>query len=474
MKPLNFRAIPHYTWSHRWVLLSAVITVVGLFLGGYWFFRNLTLSPYGRGLMCCDAARYLWLSTAPIDQVVSYAADRSFGYPFFLALFRQLSPTFGQEFFLRSAFATQFACSLLSSTILYWGIRSTGLKVPVVCYALLLAHPALAGIAAVPLADSLAASFAVMFIGIVALICHSQNLLWLKCLALGLLASLILSVRPSNLPFLFMWSATFPIIACWGTFARRREYLATLKTFTVSVGAFIIGLLPVGGHLVNNCYTAYKQICLIAPVSATGNMAGSLEMNYHYSRTWGTVDPAKSWQWRYTADQILENCTISYSTPLDSIKKCYQANLTKLPHHFLHRAIGLFDYRHLNPYAALETSNSDFWALRSFAAISIIGVIACAALMLLHLFRGTLYEHGYLLLPLSYFGVQITLHTENRYLLPILPCFFILGTASLLGNPFKNKWVHMTCLCLAGLIVAYSLHLVLVWDESALQLIGSR
>ena len=253
-----------------------------------------------------------------------------------------------------------------------------------------------------------------------------------------------------------------------------RSWIKTFIALLVGFAMYTLGFLPVGGHLINNCYTIHKKICVIDQALGSAALSDSLNISFKHSRAWGTVDPAKSWEWRFTNDQILENCSFSVQTPIESLKTCYRANLIKLPKHLFHRTIGLFDYRHLNPYAALETTSNEFWTLRVFAGVGLVGLIASILLTISILFKGTLYRHGYLLFPLSCFAVQVNLHPENRYLLSAIPGFFLLGAASLWGNPFRNKWIHRACLCISVLVLAYAFQQVTLWDESAAQLFGSR
>lgn len=474
MKSIAVKELSTHAWRYRWLIASLATIALGLYVGTSWFVRNLGLSPYGRGLMCCDAARYLWLSSAALGDLIYHVSDRSFGYPLFLAIFRRWTSAYGAQAFLLSAFTAQFVCSILGSTLLFFGARTAGLKLPIICYALLLAHPALAGIAAVPLTDSLGCSLACMYIGIVALLCNSQRHLWAKCLALGFLAGVTLSVRPPSTSFMLLWTALVVGLVVWGAFARTRSVISTLKAVCVASLSYVLGFLPVGGHLMHNCYKANKEICVINNAVGTAALSGSLNMSYQYSRAWGTVDPVKSWEWRFTDDKVLKDCSFSGHTPLNSLKTCYRSNLSEVPKHLFHRTIGLFDYRHLNPYAALETTTSEFWLLRFFAAIGLTGLISCILLSFTLLINGKLYQHGYVLLPLSCFAVQVNLHPENRYLLSAIPGFFLFGAASCCGNPFNSKLTHRVCLTMAVVVLAYSLYQVSLWDESALQLFGSR
>ena len=468
------RELPHFMRRHRKTFIHLAVSAIGIACGAFWFLSNLGLPVYSRGIMCCDSMQFLWLSTQEIGSLIYHLSERTFGYPLYLAVFQWLYSPAPQEVALASAFTTQFILSVIGSTVLFFGFRSTGLKVPLICYALLLAHPALAGIAAIPLTDSLGSSLASAFIGVVALLCASQRHLWAKCLALGFFAGTILSVRPPSTPFIIIWTALLLPLVAWGAFVQSRSVITTTQALCIAATCYAIGFLPVGGHLLNNCYTAHKTLCVIDPGLARAPLASSLELNYQYSRAWGSVDPVKSWEWHFTEDAVLQNCAFSREDPMNSLKECYSGNISRLPKHLLHRTVGLFDYRHLNPYAALETSNAEYWILRTFSAVGILGLISGIALVLCHLCAGSLQRYGYLLLPLSYFAVQVNLHTENRYLLSAVPSLFLLGAATLSGRLFKRGWIQVMCLCLSAIVLTYAYYLVSLWDELSIQLTGSR
>ena len=130
------------------------------------------------------------------------------------------------------------------------------------------------------------------------------------------------------------------------------------------------------------------------------------------------------------------------------------------------RAIGLFDHRHIHPYAIRETTALESWVIRVFSMFGLLGVVATVGLWCLHVARGTGTRHAYLLFPLVFLFSQVHFHPEHRYLFPAIAMFFTSGVSALLTRPFHKQWqvvlFFTVCVALSWLYVTK----VVAWDAT--------
>jgi hypothetical protein len=188
---------------------------------------------------------------------------------------------------------------------------------------------------------------------------------------------------------------------------------------------------------------------------------------------WGIVAPDGRFDWGKTDDRYMSDCALERAAPVKSLLACYTRHLDLLPAHFFGRIRGLFDYHHLNPYAATATSVSEAWIIRSFSVVGYIGLFTCVALLAVALYRRSLAAHIYLTLPPLYLAIQSHFHGEARYIAPIIPLLFTLGAATLCANPFPKRWHLAIFWALALIVTANFLLRIQEWDAMALRQFGS-
>ena len=458
------------THNRRWVI-TAGVALLGLIGGFAWFLLNLSLDPAHRGLRCCDASVYLMLSENGPRFAWNHSSGRIFGYPFFLAVFRSFFTGVGA--FLLPAMVAQLVAYFGSCLLLVYSLKKTGLKVPAIIVALLFAHPALCGIAAISLSDSLTTSVLSSALALIILILNDNRFFKTKSLLLGAICSVALCLRVSLSGFAAISCGLVALMLFLESFRETRKLREACKKIFTFVGLYLLGFAPLYTHLITNCYRANNQLCVIPPAEVSRAMIESFHYALTYSRMWGIISPDGVFSWGSTDDKFIFDCRFDSSNPVASLFTCYKHDLSVLPAHFFSRVRGVFDYHHLNPYAATVTTVSEMWILRSFSIVGYLGVVASLGLFGVALRAGRASKQIYLLLPALYLALQVNFHAEARYMIPMTPLLFILGLSALTSNPFPKRWHQWVFWGIAVALATNFVVRVQSWDSMALAKFGS-
>ena len=445
-----------------WYSFNTAVICLGLIGAVAYFLLNTSLPESARGLLCCDAAAYLRLSDGGLWNVFVHSSLRVFGYPFYLAIFRELFGGFGD--FLMPALIFQLILHLGSCAFLFYAIRLSGLRVPLVALALLFIHPALTGVSALTLTDSLSTSILSSIFALMILLLCGETHTMAKSVSIGILFGALLSLRPSTSTLVIPAVAIVGLCVLALTYQRRKQFKVAFVRATLCCLAILLGYLPTYGHIIHNCYSAHHEWCVIPAREVGENVPRSFLFAIQFSRFWGIVTPEGLPEFRRTEDLILTDCNISERSGPSDLLSCYLKNKSRLPRHFFRRVLGIFDNRHLNPHAALNTSTPEYWTIRSFSIVGLIGLVAALGIVGTSFRYGGLAKQGHILLALAFLAIQINFHTENRYIFPIVPLLFLLGIGSIATNPFPKRWHYIAFVIVALALVTVFTTTVIEWD----------
>jgi hypothetical protein len=443
-----------------WPIWPLVTVFVGILGGLVWFWRAYQI-PENWGL---DASNYLSISNLEVERAFRYVHLRSFGYPFYLAIFRYLFPA--PNAFVLPALLFQLVLHFATSLFLVFALRRAGATVPWIVVALLLAHPALSGVSGISLSDGITSSFITAAFGMGILLFSRDRFLAAKALGFSLFMGLALCVRPQLLPFecvVFPFAAVVVGILGYQKKRRIRDLFANIFVFSIASAAVAA---PLVYHLLDNCYQVYHRTCVIEPGRANFAMRESLSARA--TRVWLAPHEARNGaEVCYNQNRaVFAGCRFTEEAPLTDMLSCYRANIMQLPVVLGERAIGLFDHRHIHPYAIRETTALESWVIRVFSMVGLLGVVATVGLWCLHIARGTGTRHAYLLFPLVFLFSQVHFHPEHRYLFPAIAMFFTSGVSALLTRPFHKQWqvvlFFTVCVALSWLYVTK----VVAWDAT--------
>jgi hypothetical protein len=442
------------------------IDILCLFLGlvgaALWSYRNFTLPDYGRGLMCGDAAEYIRLTETTLSAVFEHSSVRVFGYPFFLAALRPVAPADG---LLLLTLLVQVSLHIASSFFLFFALRRTGLIIPYAVLGLLWAHPALIGVNSLTLTDGIATSFTSLMLGTVILLLNNKSYLPIKGTVIGLIFGITISLRPSISTSMWL----FIFLVAVALYSSERSLGSSFKKSAQRGVAFLffyaIGFAPIYGHIVNNCYRASGEFCVISSYHVAEWVPVSFRKAIEYGRIWGIVRPGGVFEWGFTDDRVLQHCDVGREHTTAQLLSCYRQNFTNVPRHFFRRTIGIFDNRHLNPYAALLTSPAEYWTLRIFSLVGLVGVFAASLHFAIGLAKGTWPRIAYLTFPLLYLAIQLNFHGETRYIFPIQPILFFLALYSLRVSAFPKRWLYALYLVGSSVLATIFITMVTHWDS---------
>ena len=440
---------------------DVVCLLLGLIGGALWLYCNYTLPDYGRGLRCGDAGEYIRLTETKLSTVFEHSSVRVFGYPFFLAVIRLLIPNDG---YLLATALIQFLLHIIGSSFLFFALRRSGLKIPYGALGLLFAYPALNGVNALTLTDGIATSFTSFMLGTTILLLNNTSFFRTKSIILGLLFGILISLRPSISTS--MWPFLAVVVLCIH-FSRRslgEHCKATLKSILSFLFFYAVGCGPIYGHLVHNCYRSSGELCTISSYHVAEWVPVSFRKAIQYSRIWGIVRPDGTFDWGSTGDGVLERCDVGRQNTTEQLLSCYRSNFTRLPRHFFRRTLGIFDNRHLNPYAALLTSPSEELTLRLFSIVGLMGLLAAILHGTAALAAGSWPHVACLSFPLIFLGIQLNFHTETRYIFPIQPILFLLGLYSLQPSAFTKRWLYAMYLVGSAALIWIFINVVTYWD----------
>ena len=422
---------------------TAITLCTGLLFGVIYFWFCFAIPEYYRGVTFGDSADYMAYSRGSIWDVLNHSNHRLFGYPLFLAIFRQFYSSPFNEFLL-PAMATQLVVYFASCLLLVYGLRRAEIRVPAFVGALVLVHPPLVSMTTIAMTDSLTSSLITMAIALAALLTYSEKYFVQKAIFLGVILSIGLSFRPSLIPF----SIITPCVIAGSIWLRdRRSGMRTAQATRralLLIVMYAVGFLPVYIKLRINCYNAHHEQCIMPVKELNRGMHTSFGYSLIYSRWDIFFRPDGVPEEGPTFDIVFPHasCSLSKEEPTKTFLQCYLQNWSILPLHLFRRLMGVFDHRHLNLYAGFYTPSWVFYMNRIFSAIGFAGVFGALALYLRCLYARQPGAH--LLLPLIYTAIQVHFHPEARYMFPVVAVFFVVALTMLFKSPFAERWQRMT------------------------------
>ncbi len=439
--------------------ISAIL--LGLLCGGLWFMQGYsvpeTLSAWHSG----DPHDYVRGSVRGYKKVFYYATWRSFGYPFYLSLFRELFP--GESAFRLPAFLLQYVCYLASSWFLFSALNRAGMRIPVIALALLFAHPAFAGLAGIPMTEALTTAMYSCVFGLGILLLHNGKRLLLRGALFGACLGLVICMRPPALGFIGMITMFTGLAYGVRRFTQTRRLVSSLGSMTGFFFVVAIAFAPFIGHTLNNCWKAYGTTCMVQPGLARSGMKESL--SFRANRVWYSPLPSPGTVvFCSNVAPIFGDCTFSKEDPIGDMLACYQKHYAALPVILGERLLGLFDHRHIHSYANRETSEAQSLVIRAFSATGLVGLLAVIMIWCFSVLEGRGAERVYLLFPVVYLAGQINFHPDSRYLLPVVPMLFLFGVSAIVTNQFSRRWqTGMFVICSCLVVGLYALK-VTQWD----------
>lgn len=446
---------------------SLIAVVVGVLVATAYFSYTLTISDRMRGIYFGDSADYINCSLGGLAKVWNHSSYRLFGYPFLLAICREIFPA--PEAFLRPVFLLQFLSYLASSLFLLSCLRRTGLKIPWWFPMLLLAHPALIAMSTIPMTDTLTACLFSVALGVMILIDSSNVRLPLKGAFLGLIMGIACTFRPAIVPIATV--TPFVVAAAKVLFGvREREaFVCSLKSCALLVVCYFAVFAPIYGKLRLNCYNTHHEQCIVPSHILQPEMKVSLEYAIMYSRWEVYFRPDGVPEGAPTKDRIfpLDACVLTAGDPTPQLLDCYLKNISQVPLYLFRRIIGSFDHRHLTIYGLNYTKPWVFAVNRAFSVVGFLGLFASAALFIKGLYERRLY--AFLGVPLLYVAIQMNFHPEPRYMFLVTPLFFCVAISTLVSPPFSHR-VHRCIMwlgaaCLAGVFF----YVTSQWDTTFLE-----
>lgn len=409
---------------------KAILPFTGLLVGIWWFAFNLSLPPEQRGVTCCDAAGYI--GNATVADTWNFVGHRTFGYAWFLSLFLRGYAWLGgtvQNGWIPAAMTAQLAIWFVSVSVFFSFMKRVSMWHSPLLLALLYAHPAFSAQSAITLTDSLATSLFCLSMACLVLIQQRTERLALPCLGLGFTLGLEVTIRPS---FEMISAATLVVLAVY-LFARaavnRQGIRRALAATTVGTLAFLIGFLPGYGKTIKNCYAVHGQFCKFDPefmrtVSKQIPLLSLTAVRWWSSGTIGFRNTEDPFVW-----DMAHICEVPKGTPETGVARWILQCYLKAPWHspivIGKKLISGFDNYFLNSYATDETTPRQRVFNRTFSLVSFLGFVFAAGTVLTSIFRRSIFDYLYLIIPLIYVALQVNFHVETRYYFPTYPVFFL-------------------------------------------------
>ena len=467
------RSTPKTILNIRWAIttirnrlpsgLFICLVIIAITLGGLYFQYTLAIPPKFRGLYWGDSMDYLGCSRGGLSRAFQHSSLRLFGYPFFIAVFRQIYP--GDYNFLNPMLWAQLTCHFLSALILMLAMRRTGALASRSSLLALLPHPGLIAMATIAITDSLTTSIFTCALAVIVYLTKHSTRLALKSFSLGMLMGLVISLRPSFAPI----AALTPLVVGASVLLRKHSssgnWPKSIQDSILCVILVVLGIAPTYVHLRMNCYRTHHEQCII-PSSAVVGISETFNYAIEYAR-WDIIfRPDGVPEAAPTRDRVFPfgSCTISKTNPLRTVLECYALNARLLPLHFSHRLVGLFDNRQINIYGGGHTPEWVFWTNRIYSVVGFLGFFGSIALILRGLYCRRVESH--LLVPVLYILIQLNFHVESRYAFPVTPIFFVTGLTFLIEPPFRGKSREVVTRLAALALAVGFFHVTNSWDTT--------
>ena len=446
------------------LIISAVIFAV------IWFCLNLNLPPPYRGLVCCDSLNYIELSKHPIDHLIRYIGDRTFGYPLFLGVIRQLVLHFGYEVAaINAALITQLVIHFFATFFLFSSIVKTGIQLPIWSRIAVIANTGLCSYAALPLTDSIATSLYMISGGAIIRFLNGGGRKWLSFA--GLLFGYVALVRPSFLPVI--------IVVILATLIYNLFINSILHSIKSGIWIIFFTSILVG----YNFYLGYQKFghaTFQNPNFYARSSIGSALAGLRGGRVFAVMQPNQDWVEKeiedpYSVKYIFDACDHNMSSASELLLKCYIKRSIYVPGHLLKKQIGIFDNFHLNGYAVVVT---EYWQLligRFFGALAFSGYIL-SGILLLYIFIKLIKKESRKsanklnavfitsLFSFVYIFISSNSHIESRYGFPAV-AFSILSLGLSKNMAIKNKNTYLYYIITVALSCALFFGQVFYWDS---------
>ena len=466
------------SFKQSFAIVFASIIASTLFLFGLSFPLNLRV----RG----DALGYLKIadSFSGLGSALTYAGDRTVGFPIFEYGVQQILSMFSPTVFLlpwiNAIGAAMLATHLLAAWLFCaWSVGVGHIKSITTRHLLfvyLASYPALIGHVTTPLTDTF--SIDVILLALV-LLSYALRALHLHIsLILSIVASVFFGfavlVRPASVIGLSVALVLCWVISWWGTRQSR-----------IALGIAVVGYLVTLAPSLMNCTQKYGSICLQAPqtfnavLSVQEGLRGARLMWSQHNEIQGTLPMVTD---EIMFNQYYQQCLIDKVIGWGdaSFTGCLLARPLTLPIFIVKKWVGLFDYFRFTPYMENLTPVWLKNLSRAYGALSWIGFSLCfVALWKLrdNKIRSNFKQQGPFELTtiwlISYSVVMLVqhtvLHTEERYGFPLIPlcALVVFGCLERSITEYRSGgWrniapLYLFCLLSSSLFVAQ----IIAWDN---------
>jgi hypothetical protein len=440
-----------------------------------------------------DAGSYLEIAKQFTDwsSVLSYAGDRTVGFPFLEFLIKKIAFLFTSSY-NELAWINAIGLTLLVThiaTAWFFSQWARNIKLIQSENAMLLlfvffaTYPALIGHTTAPLSDTLATDLVVCAIVSMqaALASNTGGKVFMRAGLSAFFWGFAILVRPGN-----MWAVAAALaagIALSLLIARGKAAVI----FAISLGCILL-LSPFS----YNCTQKYGSLCLQSP--GTFDSVKSAQSGLRGARTIWEMTSLAPGQWAPTLpdDTMFTNyfqrCQLKTIVGIDdsSLTGCLLTRPLALPAYMVKKWIGLLDNFRFTPYLEKETPFGLRWLSRAYASLAWIGL----AMFFVMLFQATKTTYRSeikekLLVPITpallvvYSVVMLAqhtvLHVEDRYGFPLIPlCAVVLAV-------YAEKFIHnyrtfgyrkimplaLYCIAAWAIFIAQ----IIIWDNVALAIL---
>jgi hypothetical protein len=381
----------------------------------------------------------------------SYVGDRTYGFPLFLYVVRELSSPVTLWDWVAATSYFQFSIHIVACLFFYAAFLK-GLfreaKLPAVAApaagALLLCYPALVMYTTVPLADTFCTDLLMMA---AAARSASRKAVrpanaFLLCGICGLLLGYIVLARPSFGPAVL---AFYGVSFCSLVFNKEWRVRGG-ETALMSMAALVL-ILPVMWHVwESDGSIGLQNEAFVEKSVAVSMQSGLSSVRVFWSGQYESQEPIPGIKDTYLDEVYGKKCSVD---SVASLALCLFSQPQALPLYFGKKTIALFDVPHIQPYA-VDLSPGWFVPLeRIFGAAAFCGLVSLLIMAGLHLLSGprpVWIGLPWTVLVLTLLLLHTLLHIEGRYGFPVVPfcltaLFLGFAGARQAGRKFYIRWL---------------------------------
>jgi hypothetical protein len=436
-----------------------------------------------------DAYEYLVIASNldSFSAVLSYAGDRTVGFPFFEFMIRKVLEAFAPSKnpvreWVNAICAVLLITHFVTAWIFSAWVRRTNLvkseNTSLLLFFFLATYPALIGHTTTPLTDTLAIDLILCALASIETALKEENL-YKTVLFTGIAGSLFglsILVRPGSIVGV---TAALFVGGLIALFAKRRK--------GVVIGATIIGCMAILAPTCFNCTQKYGRVCLQS--TQVGVFIASAQVGLRGARTlWNKGGLVPGHVAPILPDDIMvsnyfSRCHLKSIFGVDesSLIGCVATRPLAAPAFVIKKWIGLFDHFRFTPYVEQHTPFWLRWLSRTYDSLAWIGL----ALFFLALSQApklaarpdakeilarNITPVMLIIYSISMLALHTILHVEDRYGFPVIPLctvmLFIYGERAV--EKYRSFGIRSVILLVLYCILAWTLFVtqIIVWDNT--------